>query len=78
MAREKTTGRQAVDYGDQVAGLHDQVAGLHNVCGDLVGVVAEDLDEHSAAGFISRCAQLRFWPRQASVAARAGAAGRMR
>ena len=34
MATEKTTGRQAVDYGDQVAGLH-------NVCDDLVGAVAE-------------------------------------
>jgi hypothetical protein len=71
MATEKTTGHQAVDYGDQVAGLH-------NVCDDLPGVAAEGLDEHSAAGFISRCAQLRFWPRQASVAERAGAAGRTR
>ena len=72
MATEKTTGRRAVDYGDQVAGLH-------SVCDDLVGAVAEaPLDEHSAAGFISRCAQLRFWPRQASIAERAGAAGRTR
>ena len=69
MATEKTTGRQAVDYGDQVAGQH-------NMCDDLVGTVAEGLDEHSAAGFISRCAQLRFWPRRASIAERAGAAGR--
>jgi len=30
-----------VDYGDQVAGLH-------TVCDDLVGAVAEGLDEHSA------------------------------
>jgi hypothetical protein len=44
MATEKTTGRQAVDYGDQVAGLH-------NACDDLVGAVAEGLGEHSAAGF---------------------------
>jgi len=35
---------------------------------DLVGAVAETLDEHSAAGFISRCARPRFWPRQASIA----------
>ena len=71
MATEKTTGRQAVDYGDQVAGLH-------KVCDDLVGAVAEGLDEHCAADFISRRAQLRFWPRQASIAERAGAAGRTR
>jgi catalase len=32
------------------------------------------LDEHSAADFISRCARLRFWPRQASIAHRAGTA----
>src|SRR6266550_866770 len=32
------------------------------------------LDEYSAADFISRCAKLRFWPRQASIAQRAGAA----
>jgi hypothetical protein len=44
MATEKATGRRAVDYGDQVAGLH-------NVCDDLVGAVAETLHEHSAAGF---------------------------
>jgi hypothetical protein len=36
MATEKTTGRQAVDYGDQVAGLH-------NVCDDLGAAVAEGL-----------------------------------
>jgi hypothetical protein len=58
MATEKTTGRQAVDYGDQ---------GLRSVCDGLVGAVAEGLDEHCAAGFISRCAQLRFWPRQAAA-----------
>ena len=71
MATEKTTSSPAVDYGDQVAGLN-------NVCDDLVGAVAEGLDEHSAAGFTSRCARLRFWPRQASIAVRAGAAGRTR
>jgi hypothetical protein len=32
------------------------------------------LDEHSAADFISRCAKLRFWPRQAAIAQRVGAA----
>jgi catalase len=32
------------------------------------------LDENSAADFISRCAKLRFWPRQASIAQRVGAA----
>jgi len=59
MATEKTTGRQVVDYGNQVAGLH-------KVCDDLVGAVAEGLDEHCGAGFISGRAQLRFWPRQAA------------
>ena len=34
MATEKTTSRQAVDYGHQIAGLH-------NVHDDLVGAVAE-------------------------------------
>lgn len=29
------------------------------------------LDEHSAADFITRCADLRFWPRQASIAEKA-------
>ena len=69
MATEKTTGRQAVDYGDQ---------GLRSVRDGLVGAVAEGLGEHCAAGFISRCAQLRFWSRRASIAERAGAAGRTR
>jgi catalase len=32
------------------------------------------LDENSAADFISRCARLRFWRRQAGIAHRAGAA----
>jgi hypothetical protein len=71
MATEKTTSRPAVDYGAQVAGLH-------SVRDDLGGAVAEALDEHSAAGLICRCARLRFWPRQASIAERAGAAGRTR
>ena len=29
------------------------------------------LDEHSAADFKTRCADLRFWPRQASIAEKA-------
>jgi len=33
-----------------------------------------DLDQLSAADFLSRCAQLRFWPRQAALAAKAAAA----
>jgi catalase len=33
-----------------------------------------NLDENSAADFISRCAKLRFWPRQVAIAQRAGAA----
>lgn len=60
MATEKATGRQAVDYGDQVAGLH-------SVCDDLGAAAAGGLDEHCGAGFSSRCAQLRFWPRRAAV-----------
>ena len=71
MATAKTTGRQAVDYGNQVAGLH-------KMCDDLGAAAAEGLDEHCGADFISRRAQLRFWPRQASIAERAGAAGRTR
>ena len=33
-----------------------------------------NLDEHSPADFIARCAELRFWPRQASIAQRADTA----
>ncbi len=47
-----------------------EAAGLGNLTDD--GFVS--LDEHSAADFISRCAKLRFWPRQASIAQRAGVA----
>ena len=47
-----------------------EAAGLGGLTDD--GFVS--LDEHSAAHFISRCAKLRFWPRQASIAKRAGAA----
>ena len=35
-----------------------------------------DLGRLSAAEFLSRCAELRFWPRQAGIAAKvAGARG---
>jgi catalase len=35
-----------------------------------------DLDRLSAADFLSRCAELRFWPRQAGIAGKvAGARG---
>jgi catalase len=47
-----------------------EAAGLGGLTDD--GFVS--LDEHSAADFISRCAKLRFWPRQASIAQRIGAA----
>jgi catalase len=47
-----------------------EAAGLGGLTDD--GFIS--LDEHSAADFISRCAKLRFWPRQASIAQRAGAA----
>jgi catalase len=47
-----------------------EAAGLTSLTDD--GCVS--LDEHSAADFISRCARLRFWPRQAAIAQRADAA----
>ena len=47
-----------------------EAAGLGGLTDD--GFVS--LDEHSAADFISRCAKLRFWPRQASIAQRVSAA----
>ena len=47
-----------------------EAAGLGGLTDD--GFVS--LDEHSAADFISRCARLRFWPRQAAIAQRAGTA----
>ena len=51
------------------AGPLFEAAGLGGLTDD--GFVS--LAEHSAADFIARCAKLRFWPRQASVAQRAGA-----
>jgi catalase len=47
-----------------------EAAGLGGLTDD--GFVS--LDEHSAADFISCCAKLRFWPRQAAIAQRAGTA----
>ena len=47
-----------------------EAAGLAGLTDD--GFVS--LDEHSAADFITRCAGLRFWPRQADMAKRADAA----
>ena len=47
-----------------------EAAGLSGLTDD--GFVG--LDENSAADFLSRCAKLRFWPRQASIGQRAGAA----
>jgi catalase len=52
------------------AGPLFEAAGLGGLTDD--GCVS--LDEHSAADFISRCARLRFWPRQATIAQRAGTA----
>jgi catalase len=47
-----------------------EAAGL----GDQIDDGFVSLDEHSAADFISRCAKLRFWPRQAAIAQRVGTA----
>ena len=52
------------------ASLLFEAAGLGGLTDD--GCV--DLDERSAADFIARCAELRFWPRQASIAQRADTA----
>ena len=40
-----------------------EAAGLSSLMDD--GFI--NLDEHSAADFITRCGQLRFWPRQAGM-----------
>jgi catalase len=47
-----------------------EAAGLSSLIDD--GFVS--LDEHSPAEFISRCAGLRFWPRQTATADRVSAA----
>jgi catalase len=57
-----------IGYAGDVAPLFE-AAGLSSLMDD--GFVS--LDERSAADFISRCAKLRFWPRQASMAELAGA-----
>ena len=44
------------------------------LAGNLIDDGFVDLGRISAADFIARCAELRFWPRQASIAQRAGAA----
>jgi hypothetical protein len=62
MTTGKQADRQAVEYGDQRV----EAAGLGGLTDGFIS-----LDEHSAADFISRCARLRFWPRQASIAERA-------
>ena len=47
-----------------------EAAGLSSLMDD--GFIS--LDEQSAADFVSRCAELRSWPRQAATAARVSAA----
>ena len=58
-----------IGYTDDTSPLFE-AAGLGGLTDD--GFVS--LDKQSAADFISRCAKLRFWPRQASVAQRVGTA----
>jgi catalase len=56
-----------IGYTDDASPLFE-AAGLDGQTDD--GFVS--LDQQSAADFISRCAKLRFWPRQAAIAQRAG------
>jgi catalase len=58
-----------IGYGGDAASLFE-AAGL----GSLIDDGFADLDRISAADFIARCAELRFWPRQASIAEKAAAA----
>src|SRR5689334_19441628 len=58
-----------IGYGDDAAPLFE-AAGLGNLIDDGFA----DLGRISAADFIARCAELRFWPRQASIAEKAAAA----
>ena len=58
-----------IGYGDDAAPLFE-AAGL----GSLIDDGFADLGRISAADFIVRCAELRFWPRQASIAEKAAAA----
>ena len=53
-------------YTGDAAPLFD-AAGLTSLMDDGFA----DLDRLSAADFLSRCAQLRFWPRQAGIAEKA-------
>jgi len=57
-----------IGYAGDAAPLFE-AAGLSSLMDD--GFIS--LDERSAADFISRCAKLRFWPRQASMAEMASA-----
>ena len=58
-----------IGYGGNAAPLFE-AAGLGNLIDDGFA----DLGRISAADFIARCAELRFWPRQASIAEKAAAA----
>ena len=58
-----------IGYGGDAAPLFE-AAGLGNLIDDGFA----DLGRISAADFIARCAELRCWPRQASIAEKAAAA----
>jgi catalase len=58
-----------IGYAGDAAPLFE-AAGLSRLIDD--GFIS--LDEHSVGDFLSRCAKLRFWPRQASMAELANAA----
>ncbi|MGN6176893.1 MAG: catalase HPII, partial [Streptosporangiaceae bacterium] len=58
-----------IGYAGDAAPLFE-AAGLASLMDD--GFIS--LNEHSAADFISACATLRFWPRQAGIAEKAAAA----
>jgi catalase len=59
-------------------GYTDDAMPLFEAAGlaDLIDDGFADLGRGSAADFLSRCAQLRFWPRQAGLAEKAAAAAR--
>ena len=59
-----------IGYGGNAAPLFE-AAGLGNLIDDGFA----DLGRISAADFIARSAELRFWPRQASIAEKAAAQG---
>ena len=58
-----------IGYGEAAAPLFE-AAGLAGLIDDGFA----DLSRVSAEGFLSRCAQLRFWPRQVDLAEKAAAA----